>query len=165
MYGNPTTFGKDFSNYVKNNPVLFWIRLLLASFDGPQFCYQKRLQIPHLLSPEHLGIWWLLYLVPQSQFPPGQWLLSHSLSESCPHLQPSLLLLKFSQFLTVLLESRAAEPRWLLQVCATPAAVQCFSLYCNNSQHKGHQSCAHYLQVRPLRKFCCFWLIMNISSF
>lgn len=60
MYGNPTTFGKDFSSYVKNNPVLFWIRLLLASFDIPQFCFQKRLQIPHLLSPECLGDWRLL---------------------------------------------------------------------------------------------------------
>lgn len=44
LYGNPTPFGKDFSSYVRNNPVLLWSKFLLASFDGPQFCLRKRLQ-------------------------------------------------------------------------------------------------------------------------
>lgn len=85
--------------------------MLLLMFLNPASRRAYRELLPPLLSrtPGRLKI------APQSQFlPPGQRLLSHSLSESCPHLQPSLLLLNFSPFLTVLLESRVAEAGWLL---------------------------------------------------
>lgn len=126
----------------------FYLLLLMVLNSACRRGYREL--IPRLLSPEHLGDWILLgYSSSVTISPPGQWLLSHSLFESCPHLQPSLLLLRFSHFWTVLLEIRVAEPGWLLQGCAAHAfgqqwtAVQCLSLWCNYSQHKGHQACLH----------------------
>lgn len=92
---NPTSFGEDFSSYVKNHPVLFILKQVstcLVPYSGPRRDYKEL--IPHLLSPDHPWIWRLLLYTPSVTgfFPWPKALLSHSLSESCPYIQSSFLL-------------------------------------------------------------------------
>lgn len=98
MYANPTSSGEDFSSYVRNHPVLFvlkqvstcfiwWSPILVPEETTNSWSLTCSLQTTHEFED-------CCYILPQLLvfFPWPKALLSHSLSESCPYLQSSLLL-------------------------------------------------------------------------